>query len=175
MHCPFKEKRAKTRREATISYYSQQPCPPKAMTTCFYCKQYYYLWPIKAQGLCIMRLSHILQKWRTPGLTGDQCFTGPVSPLGPQRVHPHRTMESRGAAVALLPVDCSLKLYDLIDLVRAQGIRRSGFRTDQTDHTMSVTKKQKYNSKLLGWFSPDHGPFRWWCSNSSNSGIGNSM
>lgn len=43
MHCPFKEKQAKTRREATISYYSQLPRTPKAMTTCFYCKQYYYL------------------------------------------------------------------------------------------------------------------------------------
>lgn len=31
-------------------------------------------------------------------------------------------------------VDCSLKLYDFIDLVKGPGMRRSGFRTDQTDN-----------------------------------------
>lgn len=161
MHCPFKEKRAKTKREATISYYSQQPCPPKAMTTCFYCKQYYYLWPIKAQGLCIMRLSHILQKWGAPGPTGDQRLTGPVSPLGPRRAHPRRVTHSREAVVTLLlhtpRSDCDLS--EFIDLVKAQGMRRSGFRTDQTSQ-ISVRKKQKHNSGLV-WFSSDHGPFRW--------------
>lgn len=72
MHCLFKEKQAKTKREATISYYSQQPCPPKAMTTCFYCKQYYYLWLIKAQGLCIM--SHIFSEVKDSWAAGGPAF-----------------------------------------------------------------------------------------------------
>lgn len=126
MHCPFKEEQAKTRREATISYYSQQPCPPKAMTTCFYCKQYYYLWPIKAQGLCIMRLSHIFQKWGTPGLTRDQCFTGPVSPLGPQRVQPHRIINS-WAVVALLPQSLLLIVVDFYRPCKSTGDQEEWF------------------------------------------------
>lgn len=133
MHCPFKEKRAKTRREATISYYSQQPCPPKSHDNMFLLQA--ILLPLTDKSTRSMHYeaeSHFAEVEDSWADRGSVFFrtSEPTRSTKNQKQPWHR-----GCPVSSqTAVDCSLKLYDFIDLVKDQGMRRSGFRTDQTDN-----------------------------------------
>lgn len=142
MHCPFKEKRAKMRREATISYYSQQPCPPQSHDNMFLLQA--ILLPLTDKSTRSMHyeaeshFAEVQDSWAGRGPVFYRTSEPTRSTKSTSTLNQKQPCHCGRPASSHTAVDCSLKLYDIIDLINYRVINlqftRSVFRTDQTDH-----------------------------------------
>lgn len=115
MHCPFKKNKQKRReKQRSVARHSNRAAlslPHQAMTTSFYCKQHYYLWQ-NHKVYAFMKQSHDLEKkmtLRSSWTTRTEC------------------------TVITLALHATEACFH--GLVLAQGMRRSAYRNDQTDHS----------------------------------------